>query len=195
MPGIMTFFNWGDVNFYLLDNRTYRVNRKVDREPFDRRKSHHGHKQVDWLVDTMRYQQGQDSFVYPASFNIICTGNPVLQDSGYPDSYRAYSEEWQYMIDRIMHAGIDGVIFLTGDVHFTELSKEIRIGGGEPGVPGKAGFRGASYIFYDLTVSPLTSGVYEDPAPNPHRVDIFPDSENDTRRFGCLIRCQSDLTP
>ena len=141
------------------------------------------------LVDTMRHQQGQDGFVYPTTFNIVVTGNPVISDSSYPDGYRNYRREWQYMIDRIMHAGIDGVVFLSGDVHFTEFSKEVRIGGGEPGSSGKAGKKGAPYVFYDLTISPLTSGVYSRPSNNSHRLDIFPNSEQDfiaQRNFAIL---------
>ena len=189
MPGITTFFNWGDANFYFLDNRYYRVSADDDPEPFGIPKSHHGKEQIDWLVETMRYQQGQDGFVYPSSFNIVVTGNQVLSDSSNPDGFRNYQEEWQYMIDRIIHARIDGVVFLTGDVHFTEFSKEVRVGGGEPGTPGKAGKTGASYTFYDLTVSPLTSGVFLEPGDNSYRLDIFPDSDDDfitQRNFAIL---------
>lgn len=34
MPGIFTFFNYGDVNFYLTGNRTYR-DRQEHLNPFD----------------------------------------------------------------------------------------------------------------------------------------------------------------
>ncbi len=189
MPGITTFFNWGDVNFYLLDNRFHRVSADADPEPFGIPKSHHGKKQIDWLVETMRYQQGQDGFVYSSSFNIVVTGNQVISDHPNPDGFRNYEGEWQYMIDRIIHAGIDGVVFLSGDVHYTEFSKEVRVGGGEPGTPGKAGKPGAPYVFYDLTVSPLTSGVFARPSDNSHRLDIFPDSDRDfiaQRNFATL---------
>ena len=189
MPGITTFFNWSDVNFYLLDNRYYRIAAVGDPEPFGIPKDHHGKKQVDWLVNTMKYQQGQDGFAYPASFNIVLTGNQVLSDSGNPDGYRSYRKEWQYMIDRLMHAGIDGVIFLTGDVHYTEFSRELRIGRGEPGIPGRAGKEGAEYVFHDLTISPLTSGIHTRKSASSYRVDIFPDSDFDVilqRNFATL---------
>ena len=182
MSGTMTFFNWGDVNFYFLDNRYYRVTAASDPQRFGHLKSHHGKKQVDWLVDTMAYQQGEDDFAYPASFNIVLTGSQVLNDRSGRNGYRNYRKEWQYLIDRIMDAGIDGVIFLTGDVHYTELSREVRTGGGRSEVPGQAGEAGADYVFHDLTVSPLTSSVNTRKRPNSHRVEIFPDLDTHTIR-------------
>ena len=186
MPGITTFFNWGDANFYLLDNRYYRVAADDDPEPFGGQKSHHGKEQIDWLIETMRHQQGQDDFSYPSSFNIVVTGNQVLSDSPNPEGFRNYHREWQYMIDRIIHAKIDGVIFLTGDVHFTEFSKEVRAGGGKASTPSNPG---ASYPFHDLTISPLTSAAFLDPWDNSYRIDIFPDSNDDfitERNFAIL---------
>ena len=132
LPGIFTFFNYGDVNFYLLDNRFYR-NGQDSLEAFDREKDLLGKEQVDWLISSMKYWQGQ-SRSYPANFNMVCIGNTVLSDNGLSENYALYyNKEWQYLIDRIMAEGIDGVVFLSGDVHFSEVSVFEATGGGEPG--------------------------------------------------------------
>ena len=176
LPGIFTFFNWGDVNFYLVDNRTYRTPDSVDSTELGCPKSMLGKRQVDWLVDTMKYHQGQSSprSSYPSNFNIVCIGNQVLSPYS-EDNLPNYEEEWEYLFSRIMHEGINGVVFLSGDVHFSEVSKLVLTGGGEA-VIGKTGVKGASYPFFDITSSPMTSGSWPGATPeqNPNRYDIFP---------------------
>ena len=184
-PGVFTFFNWGDVNFYLLDNRTYRTNPAVHPEAFGRPRHYLGERQLDWLIDSLVYRQSQSrhrSSSLPVSFNIICVGGQVLSDSGNPTAWRSYEEEWQLMIDRIMDAGIDGVIFLSGDIHASELNRETRNGGGRPGVSGHTGIEGASYIFHEITSSPLTAGPSSRTYPNSNRVDILPETEEEQIR-------------
>ena len=177
-PGNFTYFNWADVNFYLLDNRYHRTTDKAHPERFGRPRNFLGRQQANWLVDSLKYGQNQKSYSYPLNFNIICIGSQVISDGDNRENYRNYREEWQYLIDQIMDAGIDGVIFVSGDIHVSEFSREVRIGGGQPEVPGKAGIAGKPYIFYDLTVSPFTSGVSNYRGSNSHRLDI---QENDDR--------------
>ncbi|MCZ6673498.1 MAG: alkaline phosphatase D family protein [Verrucomicrobia bacterium] len=176
-PGIFSFFNYGDANFYLLDNRTYRDGPE-HLKPFDRERDMLGKEQVDWLVSSLKYRQGQstDGWTpsYPSNFNIICVGNPVLADPRTDDSYRMFDEEWQYLMDRIMEEGIDGVVFLSGDVHFSEVNVLELKGGGQPGKPGKAGLKGKTYRFIEFTCSPLTSGASSGSNKNETRLDIFP---------------------
>lgn len=76
--------------------------------------------------------------------------------------------ERQWIIDRITREGIKGVIFLTGDRHFTELS-ELTLANGEP--------------LYDLTVSPFTSGAY--PAKEVNELAV-PDTRVEQRNFALL---------
>jgi alkaline phosphatase D len=176
-PGIFTFFNYGDANFYLMDNRTYKDGPE-HLKPFDREKDLLGKEQLDWLISSLKYRQGQstDGFApsYPANFNIICIGNPVLGPPRTEDSYPMFDQEWQYLIDRIVEEGIDGVIFLSGDVHYSEVNVLELVGGGEPGKPGKAGLAGELYRFVEFTASPLTSGTFYGPDETETRLDIFP---------------------
>ena len=184
-PGIFSFFNYGDANFYLLDNRSYRDGLE-HLKAFDREKDLLGKVQVDWLISALKYNQGQatDGFApsYPATFNIICIGNTVLGDNGAGDSYRLFDQEWQYLIDRIMEEGIDGVVFLSGDVHFSEVNMVEFTGGGKPGIPGKAGLKGETYRFIEFTSSPLTAGSLRGPNETSTRYDIFPGEMNHVKQ-------------
>ncbi|MCH6255722.1 alkaline phosphatase family protein [Puniceicoccaceae bacterium K14] len=185
LPGLFTFFNWGDVNFYLMDNRTYLSIPSSDPEAFGNEKSMLGKEQVDWLIDHLAWAQSQmshDGKSYPARFNVICVGNQVLSDSDSDFGYRSFTKEWQYLIDRIVHEGIDGVIFLSGDVHFGEVSKLTYLGKGKPGEPGKAGIKGEEYVMYDITTSSLTAGSWAGSDVNHARYDIF--DEEDIDRVG-----------
>ena len=191
LPGIFTFFNYGDANFYLMDNRYYRDGPE-HLKPFDRERSALGKKQVDWLISSMKYRQGQSTEgylpSYPSNFNVVCIGDPVLGPPRGEDSYPMFDEEWQYLIDRIVEEGIDGVIFLSGDVHFSEVNVLEIVGKGQPGKPGRAGIKGETYRFIEFTSSPLTSGTYYGPEDSESRLDIFPGEMNQVkeRNFSTL---------
>ncbi|MEX0332218.1 MAG: alkaline phosphatase [Puniceicoccaceae bacterium] len=177
LPGIFTYFAWGDVHFYLTDNRTYRTLsvEKANSEPYGYKPQMLGKEQIDWMVDLMKYHRWQSRSSYPCSFHVVATGNPVL--SPYDkDSLSRFPDEWQYLFDRLVEEEIHNVIFISGDVHTSEASRMVYIGGGQAGVPGKAGQKDKEYIFWDITSSPLTAGPWAGaPASeNPYRVDIFP---------------------
>ena len=132
--GITTQFQWADVDFFLLDNRYFR-------SP-DERKSGSptqlGEAQLEWLIDALVFSQ--------ASFKFIATGGQVLSSAAAGENYIHYfPEERTLLLKRIEEEGIKNVIFLTGDVHHTELS-ELFLNNGN--------------IVYDFTVSPLTSGPH-----------------------------------
>jgi alkaline phosphatase D len=160
-----------------MDNRSYRDGPE-HLKAFDRERSLLGKEQVDWLISSLKYRQGQstDGYLpsYPSNFNIICIGNPVLGPARNEDSYRMFDEEWQYLMDRIVEEGIDGVIFLSGDVHYSEVNLLEITGGGQPGKPGKAGLNGEIYRLMEFTTSPLTSGPFYGPEKSETRLDIFP---------------------
>jgi len=75
---------------------------------------------------------------------MIAIGGQVLNPAKVYENYAQYPEERKYLIERIVEEKIEGVIFLTGDRHHTELRK-IDVDG---------------IVIHDLTVSPLTSGVH-----------------------------------
>ena len=126
-----TFF-WNDVQFFMLDNRYFRTpnNRK------DGERTMIGEAQFQWLIDALIFSR--------ASFKFIVIGGQVLNSDVSFEKYSTYPEEKARLLKAIRDAKVRGVVFISGDVHHTELSMDATDG----------------YPFYDFTVSPLTSGVY-----------------------------------
>ncbi len=141
-PGITTMFQWQDVDFFLLDNRTFRT-------PNARAagvRTILGQTQREWLIDALASSQ--------APFKFVVIGGQVLNPVARFETYATFAEEREWLISRISENRIRGVIFLSGDVHHTSLTRLERPG---------------TYPLYDLTISPLTAGVTEaeDPYPSP----------------------------
>jgi alkaline phosphatase D len=161
MPGAITYFNWNDADFFLLDNRYYRSPNDIQ----EANKTILGKKQKQWLKDNLVSSN--------ATFKFIVMGGQFLNDHRQHETYsnNGFDAERQEIIDFIHDHDIKGVIFLTGDRHFSELSRLE-----DDGHP----------IIYDLTISPLTSGPYSDAGQdieNTLRVDgtLYAD-----RNFGLL---------
>lgn len=130
--GIYSTFNWGDVQFFLLDDRFFK-------SPNDRLTGERtilGNTQLEWLIDALSSSN--------ASFKVIVIGGQVLNTAAKYENYETYPKEKQRLLSEIESNKIKGVLFLSGDRHFTELSKLNREN---------------TYPLYDWTVSPLTSGV------------------------------------
>ena len=133
--GITTAFQFADMDFFLLDNRTFRnPNRRTSGEQVLL-----GKDQMEWLIDALVASR--------TPFKLVGIGGQVLNPRKKFESYaNLCPEERTYLLKRISEEGIKNVVFLTGDVHHTELSKfELSSGA----------------TVYDLTVSPLTAGVYK----------------------------------
>jgi alkaline phosphatase D len=137
IKGTITFFKWGDLDFFLLDNRFYRSPNNLLAE----NKSILGDEQLRWLFDGLISSR--------ATYKFVVMGGQFLNTSAEHETYSNYGfdGERQRIIDFIHEQDIKGVIFLTGDRHFTELSMLA-----EEGEP----------VIYDLTTSPLTAGPYSD---------------------------------
>lgn len=144
-PGVTTKFQWGDADFFLLDDRYYRT-------PNERRGDGHtilGEEQIQWLIDALAFSA--------APFKIIAIGGQVLNPMAVDETYANVSPaERERLISLITEQGISGVMFLTGDRHFTELTRLERPG---------------TYPLYDLTISPLTAGVWEGAVPSAGTVE------------------------
>jgi len=142
--GITTQFSWSDVDFFLLDNRFFRTskNRKTSKKEIL------GEKQIDWLINSLLYSK--------APFKIIAIGGQFLNPVKAYENHSNWEEERQLIIDLMTQENIPGVIFLSGDRHFSEVTQMPRVG---------------SYDLYDFTVSPLTS----------HYCDICVDEKNYNR--------------
>ena len=133
IKGAITSFQWGDADFFLLDNRWYRDPDEINKAG----KTMLGEKQLDWLLENLVTSK--------ATFKIIAMGGQFLSDVTSAETYSAYGfeKEREQIINFVYQYNIKNVIFITGDVHFSEMSalkKE-----GKPTI-------------YDCTFSALTSG-------------------------------------
>jgi len=136
LPGVGgngTAFSYADADFFLLDDRTFRVPPDLaTMEP-----TLLGKAQIDRLIQMLKYSD--------APYKIVAMGGQFLNTAAVFENYATFPEERQQIIDRIAKEGITGVVFLTGDRHFSELSR-LELPDGN--------------VIHDLTVSPLTSGAY-----------------------------------
>lgn len=130
--GIYSTFNWGDAQFFLMDNRW-------NKSPNERKTGEKvllGKEQIEWLIDNLVSSN--------ASFKIIVIGGQTLNTAEVYENYSNYKDEKNLLLKEIKDNKIKGVMFISGDRHFSELSMESREN---------------TYPLYDWTVSPLTSGV------------------------------------
>lgn len=134
IEGAITSFQWGDADFFLLDNRMHRTpnHRKTGK------KTQLGEEQLQWLIDNLAASY--------ATFKFVVMGGQFLSTSPTYESYSNYGfdEERQRIIDYIYAENIKNVVFLTGDVHFSEIA--VLRKDGKPTI-------------WDITSSPLNSGV------------------------------------
>jgi alkaline phosphatase D len=109
-------------------------------------KTHLGEEQWRWLEGELKK---------PADLRLLCSSTQVVPDEKGMDEWGNFPRERRRLFDLIDKTGAEGVIILSGNVHFAELSKS----GDGP------------YPLYDLTSSGMThiTEAYAK-APNRHRV-------------------------
>lgn len=133
LKGTTSQFKWNDCEFFMLDDRYYR-------SPARRKGTLAtvlGDEQIDWLIDALSYSN--------ATFKFIVVGSPFLSSSFTKENFINYSDR-EKILKQISDERISGVVFITGDRHFTEVSKMERSG---------------AYSLYDFTISPLGSSPYK----------------------------------
>jgi alkaline phosphatase D len=159
--GITSAFQYGDIDFFLMDNRYFRTANKCKTcTP----RAYLGKDQIDWLIEAM-----VSSF---APFKIVAIGGQVLNTAKASETYINLNEdERAYLLKRIEDENIKGVVFVTGDRHFAELSHLNTTSGLQ---------------MLDITTSPLTAGLYSDPKDiNTNRVE---GTLVDKERNFCMLR-------
>ncbi|MEI6105403.1 MAG: alkaline phosphatase D family protein [Opitutae bacterium] len=154
-PGVYQKFYQGDAAFLVMDNRMYRDDDHLLDASIPQ-KSQYGARQLDWLKQSLLHAQTLGFY----SFKFIVTGGQVVTDfGGASETFAYYQREREDLLKFIKDQGITGVVFLTGDVHFTELAKK-NIGG--------------TRWVYELTSSPMSAGVstlgQTERLNDPHRV-------------------------
>jgi len=108
LPGVFHTFSWGPVDFFMLDVRYHRSPRLA---PDDDRKRMLGDAQYEWLEDALLHST--------APFKIIATGS-TLRESGI-DGWRLYDFSRKRLYRLIDRVGVDGVLVLSGDVHYSAV--------------------------------------------------------------------------
>jgi len=137
--GIYTQFSHGDADFFLVDDRWWR---SVDEMPDsvngkpnpDKRML--GAQQMEWLKNGLMNSG--------AVFKFIVVGSQVLNPLSTKDKFLSYPVEYYELTEFLNKNKINGVMFLTGDRHHSEIIKVDREG---------------TYPLYDITVSSLTAGT------------------------------------
>lgn len=163
--GIYTKVTWNDIDLFMLDSRWFRdpdaAADSVSGMP-NPDKRMFGKEQMEWLKDNLLQSNANRA----VSFRIIATGSQVLNSFSPFDCLRHFPVEFNELISFIQANNIKGVLFLTGDRHHSEIIKLERAG---------------AYPLYDITVSPLTSGVAKTggrEASNPTRIIKEIDQQN-----------------
>lgn len=150
-------FEWGDADFFMLDNRYFRTpNNRHDVEG-----TLLGEEQLEWFLDALAFSK--------ARFKFVMIGGQVVNSAEVFENHANLApEERRRILNYIVDHEIKNVVFLTGDRHHSELS-----------LYEKDGIK-----IYDFTVSPLTSGSHDaSDEQNIHRVE---GSHVGIRNFGMM---------
>ncbi|MBY0476496.1 MAG: alkaline phosphatase family protein [Chitinophagaceae bacterium] len=151
--GIYSMISYADVDIFMMDDRWWRsadaMKDSIDGKP-NPDKIMWGKEQMDWLKNALLYSR--------APFKIIATGSQVLNPVSPFDKLLNCPAEYNELMHFLKENNINGVLFLTGDRHHSEIIKADREG---------------TYPLYDITASPLTAGTHAFSGPeknNPYRI-------------------------
>lgn len=133
--GIFSKVSFNDVDFFLLDDRYHRSHEHFPDGP---EKIMYGPLQLTWLKNQLLGSN--------APFKFIVGGNQMLNDYHPWEGWDKYRHERDAFLQWINDAGIEGLVFLSGDKHHSEMLK-IK--------------RPDSYPLHEITCSPFTAGTHE----------------------------------
>jgi alkaline phosphatase D len=137
--GVYTKYTYSDVDIFLCDDRWWRsvdnwkdsINGKPNPD-----KIMFGAQQMQWLKNSLLHSD--------ATFKIVMIGSQVLNRLSRSDDFPDFPIEYNSLMKFLDDYKIPGILFLTGDRHHSEIIKLERQN---------------NYTLYDITVSPLTSGI------------------------------------
>ena len=128
-------------------------------------KKMYGAAQLDWLKNALLQSNANQNI----TCRFIATGSQVLNPVSPFDCFRKFSAEYNDLMSFLKENKINGVVFLTGDRHHSEIIKVDREG---------------TYPLIDITASPLTSGSHKFGGVeknNPYRLVGVEDMQNYTK--------------
>ena len=162
VPGVFGFAMHGDVDLVLTDGRYYRSPARLEDSPS---KTMFGAAQLEWLKGTLLNARG--------AVKILASGSQFWNAASRFDGLYQFPSEQKALAEFLLAQRIDGLLFVSGDRHFTELLRAERQG---------------AYPFYEFTSSPLTSRPWEVPeAAERNNPQVVPGTLVGKRQFG-LIR-------
>lgn len=175
--GIFSQYTHSDVDIFMLDDRWWRSSDwlpdSVNGHP-NPDKRMFGPMQIEWLKNALLYSD--------ATFKIIVTGSQVLNPVSQSDKLLSFPVEYYELMTFLQNNRINGVLFLNGDRHHSEIIRVARPG---------------TYPLYDITSSPLTAGTHQfapEERNNPSRVFGLAGKQNYSRFTISGPRGQRKLT-
>ena len=131
-PGTFGLARYGDVLFFLLDDRYYR---SPNAAPDGPDKTMLGTRQLQWLKQALLDAPR-------GSLKIVASGNQFWHRGHRFEGWHRFATERQAFAEWLFAHKVEGLLFLSGDRHFSELLRVARPG---------------AYPIYEFTSSPLTS--------------------------------------
>ena len=116
--GIYSVVNYGDVDLFLTDDRFFRAEDKLPDSingNLNKDKTYFGKEQMEWLKNALLFSR--------ATFKIIVTGSQVLNPANKYECMQHYPFEYQELMQFLNTQKVNGVLFLTGDRHHSEVIK------------------------------------------------------------------------
>ena len=130
LDGIATHFRYADVDFFLLDTRSYRNDTPTSEAPFQML----GDEQIEWLR--------QELIRSTATFKVVAAGAPILNPAKTRSNLSYAEREHTRLLQMFRSEAISGLFFISGGKYYGELTRLVHAN---------------SYNLYDLTVGPLTA--------------------------------------
>lgn len=122
-PGIWQKFSYAQADFFVLDCRSQRDS---EFDPDDSNKSMlDGNAlgatgELQWLEDGL--------LASTAKWKIIFTSVPTNTSTKFPDGWAGYQTEWNALRDFINTNSIQGVVFISGDLHLGAIDNGVQAG-------------------------------------------------------------------
>ena len=130
LDGIATQFRYADVDFFMLDVRSYRN----DTPDTSTRVEILGKEQIEWLRQALIQST--------ATFKVIVAGAPILNPADSRENLSYAEREHTELLQMLREARISGMFFISGGKQYGELTRLVHAN---------------SYNLYDLTLGPLTA--------------------------------------
>ena len=162
VPGIFGHARWGDVDILPARRPLVPLRQSTRATDPTRRCS----ARSSWRGCAMRFIRSQ------APIKFVVNGSQMWNRVNRFEGWNHFATEQRAFADWLLAQRIDGVVFLSGDRHFSELLKVNRPG---------------AYPLYEFTSSPLTSRPWANPdAAEQQNGDVVPGTLIGKRQFGML---------